>query len=105
MQHSPMIPANTSRGLAHSLLLGWMALFSVAAAAPLDLSLLPPPARQQVRFTEDIQPLLKERCYQCHGPEKQRNNFRLDRKADALKGGNDFTPAIILGKSAESPLI
>ena len=65
---------------------------------------LPAPAALPVDFSRDIQPVLAEHCYQCHGPEKQKNGLRLDSKAEALKGG-DSGPAIIPGKSAESRLI
>ncbi|MBI1924444.1 hypothetical protein HYR99_09350, partial [Candidatus Poribacteria bacterium] len=37
-------------------------------------------------FYRDIQPILADRCYRCHGPEQQRHGFRLDHKADALRG-------------------
>ena len=49
------------------------------------------PAQQtasRVDFERDVQPILRERCYGCHGPEQQMNGFRLDRRADALRGGS-----------------
>ena len=42
----------------------------------------------RVDFGRDVQPVLRERCYGCHGPEQQMNGFRLDRRADALRGGS-----------------
>lgn len=42
----------------------------------------------RVDFRRDVQPILRERCYACHGPEQQMNGFRLDRRADALRGGS-----------------
>lgn len=65
---------------------------------------LPPPAKQRIEFDRDVRPLLVKHCYSCHGPEKQRAGLRLDRKADALKGGDDGA-VIVSGKSAESTLI
>src|SRR5438445_3875145 len=56
-------------------------------------------------FARDIQPIFIKRCYECHGPDKQRNNLRLDRKADALKGGKSGKGLFTAGKSAESELI
>src|SRR5215470_3933176 len=73
-------------------------------AGPLDLSGLPPAAQKRVDFVQDIQPILAERCYSCHGPDKQENDLRWDRKASALKGGSSG-PVIIPGKSAESRMI
>ncbi len=42
----------------------------------------------RVDFRRDVQPILRNRCYGCHGPEQQMNGFRLDRRADALRGGS-----------------
>lgn len=57
-----------------------------------------------VDFATEIRPILERHCFKCHGPDKQRNNLRLDRKSDAFKGG-DSGPALVAGKSAESLLI
>ncbi len=40
-----------------------------------------------VDFQRDVQPILREHCIGCHGPELQMNGFRLDRRADAMRGG------------------
>src|SRR5262249_13177761 len=34
-----------------------------------------------------VQPIFRERCVGCHGPEMQMAGFRLDRRADAMRGG------------------
>ena len=75
------------------------------AAADVDVSKLPPAANRVVDFARDIQPIFTASCLVCHGPEKSRGGFRLDDKALALRGGENYAPAIIPGKSAESPLI
>ena len=54
-------------------------------------------------FDREIRPLLKERCVECHGPEKQKADLRLDAKPHAFKGGESGA-AIIAAKSADSPL-
>jgi mono/diheme cytochrome c family protein len=61
-------------------------------------------AERLVAFDKEIRPIFEARCLACHGPDKQRSGFRLDRKAAALKGG-DTGPAILPGKSGDSPLI
>ena len=66
-------------------------LSTTLAAAPVD-------------FVRDVQPLFKEHCYSCHGPNKQEAALRLDHKPSAMKGG-DFGTAILPGKSADSPLV
>ena len=73
-------------------------------AAASDTTKLPAPAGRQVDFVKDIQPILTNTCYECHGPEKQKGGLRLDQKAAALKGG-DSGPVLVAGKSAESLLI
>src|SRR5262245_8665453 len=73
---------------------------TVAAAE----GVLPPPASRAVDFKREIQPLFAERCYSCHGVDKQKGGLRLDRKIDALTGG-DSGKVIAPGKSAESLLI
>src|SRR5258706_8734543 len=75
-----------------------------AAITPDKIEKLPLATKAPVDFARDVQPLFVERCYKCHGSEKQKNGFRLDRKADALAGG-DSGPSILPGKSAESRLI
>ena len=66
---------------------------------------IPPAADKEVDFVKDIKPLFKDHCIKCHGPNKQRGDFRLDNKTDALKGGESFAPAIIPGSGADSPLV
>src|SRR5882672_1695341 len=56
-------------------------------------------------FTRDVQPVLESRCWSCHGAKLQMHGLRLDRRADALKGGGSGVPAIVPGKSAQSLLI
>ncbi len=57
-----------------------------------------------VDFVRDVRPILEKHCYECHGPEKQKNDYRLDIRSTALTGGEDHAPNIIARKSAESPL-
>ncbi len=41
----------------------------------------------KIDFARDVQPLFKAHCTTCHGPKKQNNGFRLDRRRDAMRGG------------------
>ena len=54
-------------------------------------------------FDREIRPLLQERCVECHGPEKQKADLRLDAKPHAFKGGESGA-AIVPTKSSASPL-
>ena len=48
----------------------------------------------KVDFGRDVQPLLRQNCYSCHGPTQQMNGFRLDRRRDAMRGGT-ASPGLI----------
>jgi hypothetical protein len=89
-------------------LAGWGLAFTTLTAAhaadPIDLSKLPPAAARQVDFVKDIQPILKEHCYSCHGEHKQKGGLRWDVKQLANKGG-DRGVEFVAGKSAESRMI
>ncbi len=61
-------------------------------------------AAAHVDFKRDIQPIFAEKCYSCHGTEKQKGGLRLDRRKDALQGG-DSGKVILPGKPGDSILI
>lgn len=81
-----------------------LVLIAGIIAGPAVAAELPAPSDRKVNFESDVRPLLVKHCYSCHGPDKQKGGLRLDRKADALKGGDDGA-VIVAGKSAESDLI
>jgi mono/diheme cytochrome c family protein len=68
------------------------------------LSALPAAPRAKVDFIRDVQPIFAQRCLTCHSEKQQMGGLRLDRKADALKGGKGGK-VIIAGNSADSRLI
>src|SRR5215216_1272474 len=80
--------------------------FVVAFAFPFAAAQvkLPPAASRKVDYKLDIQPLLAQKCYACHGPEVQQAGLRLDLRQNALRGG-DYGPVIKIGDSASSKLI
>ena len=79
-------------------------LFLRTAAAVAEPPTLPPATKKKVDFVADIKPLLTTHCHKCHGASKQEGGLRLDRRDEALNGG-DSGPAFVSGKSAESLLI
>jgi len=73
-------------------------------AEEIDSKNLPPATKIRVDFYRDIEPLLKEKCQSCHGPEQQLSGLRLDNRKAALAGGNSGI-VIKPGDSADSRLI
>src|SRR3954467_10912088 len=67
------------------------------------LLLLAPGAQAEPDYAKEIKPLLKSRCYACHGALKQKAGLRLDAVALMRKGGEsgniiDPAPALILDR-------
>lgn len=77
---------------------------------PLVLSLLASTASfaapAAVDFNRDVQPILSENCYQCHGPDKanRKGDLRLDVEKDAKAKHDDVTP-IIPKRSGDSDVM
>ena len=78
------------------------ALFLVAIAS-FSRAAAPAP----VSFDRDIQPILAENCYHCHGPDAphRKAGLRLDQRDDAFAGGKSELAAIVPGKPDASELI
>ncbi len=58
-----------------------------------------------VEFVRDIQPILAQHCWKCHGPDKQQGGLRLDVRESALKGGDSEEPAVVPLHAGQSRLI
>ncbi len=56
-------------------------------------------------FEDEVLPLLQDYCIDCHGPDKQKSGFRVDRRAYLLKGGDTGMSALIPGKPEKSYMI
>ncbi len=80
------------------------ALIVVAAASVVSIhsSAQAPSPPPKIDFVRDIQPIFRQNCYECHGPDKQMNGFRLDRRHVAFRGGT--LPVINPGSSGSSRL-
>ena len=55
-----------------------------------------------VDFEREIEPIFVEHCADCHGAETQKGQFRLDRLANLLRGGNSGEAAIVPGDAEGS---
>ena len=61
-------------------------------------------AEESVDYGTQIKPLLRERCYACHGVLKSESSLRVD-TVDFTRQGGDSGPAIVPGNSQQSLLI
>jgi mono/diheme cytochrome c family protein len=57
-------------------------------------------------FTLKVLPLLKEKCFACHGddPEKLKGELNMLTREGLLKGGENSTKVLVPGKAEESDL-
>jgi hypothetical protein len=63
------------------------------------------PSRDQLRFFEErVRPVLSNRCFRCHGEDKQKGELRLDSQAAVMQGGESGA-ALTPGNPDESLLI
>ncbi len=60
-------------------------------------------AADKIDFAKQILPILKDSCFKCHGPKKQKADLRLD-VPKAIMEGSDEGEVVIPGKAAESTL-
>ena len=65
---------------------------------------VPARAAQGVDYVREIKPILTARCFACHGALQQKSGLRLD-TVSSMKEGGDKGPAVVPGKSADSPLV
>jgi mono/diheme cytochrome c family protein len=82
----------------------FLAVLALAVPVRADTVVARPNARQVEFFEKHVRPVLAEKCWSCHGPQKQRGGLRLDSREGLLKGG-DSGPVVVAGQPEKSPLI
>src|SRR5688500_7223639 len=77
---------------------------AVTTAPPLRADDPKPDA--EATFALRVLPVLKAKCFACHGedPKNVKGSFDLTSRAALLTGGDSGKPGIVAGKSADSPL-
>ncbi len=82
--------------IARHRLSAWLCLALVSSTLSLR-------ADEQVDYLKQIKPVLRERCFACHGALKQEASLRLDTAALAIKGGE--SGAVIKPGDADASLL
>ncbi|MBI5758092.1 MAG: PSD1 domain-containing protein [Planctomycetales bacterium] len=79
---------------------GWRLLLVLLTAGPAA-------AADRVEFNRDIQPILADHCFPCHGRDEgtRKGGLRLDLLESALRGGDSEAAAIVPGRANKSELI
>jgi ankyrin repeat protein len=72
-------------------------LAAAASALVLGIAVQSAQSPARVDFGRDVQPIFRQQCYSCHGPTTHQAGFRLDRRADALRGGT----TTVIGRDSE----
>ena len=62
-------------------------------------------AEAAIDFEKDIQPILEENCWHCHGEDEQESGLRLDKRAMMLRGGDYGLPTLVPGHPEKSYLM
>lgn len=60
-------------------------------------------AQSPVDFEKSVAPILRDRCLDCHGPERPKAGLRLDLREELMKGAKG-SPVIQVGHAADSEL-
>ncbi len=63
------------------------------------------PAIAKVDFDRDVQPVLANRCFRCHGPDKAEAGLRLDLRDRAFAKLESGSHALVAGNVTESELL
>jgi uncharacterized membrane protein len=56
-------------------------------------------------YAEVIQPIFEKKCYPCHGPEKQKGDYRMDTIEGLFTAGESELDPIVKGVAVESYLV
>ena len=66
--------------------------------------LMPEPVQTTVSYTEDVYPILVDRCHKCHGGRKQRGEFSVASR-EGILAGSENGEVVRVGNSRRSRMI
>ena len=66
----------------------WLGVQAVLGCCAVVGLLAVPAAAPAPDFATEVHPILAERCYVCHGEQRDRGGLRLDSRAAILEGGD-----------------
>jgi len=70
-----------------------------------DLSArVPAAADREIDFVADVQPILREHCFECHSDATEEGGLNLAVKARAMQGG-EHGPVVVPGEAMQSTLL
>lgn len=79
-------------------------LFFAITVASADTNDATTVAEKEAYFETHVRPLLIKHCVECHGPDDQSGELRLDRRSSIEKGGGSG-PVVVPGQPLQSSLI
>src|SRR5262245_11715494 len=93
------VPCHRSSAVAPLYFLCWAVAVGIGNAAPAPVS-----------FNNQVQPILSEHCFPCHGPDSatrkpKKRPLRLDREQFAFEPRDDGKPVIVKGNLKASELV
>ncbi|HRV82422.1 MAG TPA: DUF1549 domain-containing protein, partial [Planctomycetota bacterium] len=59
----------------------------------------------ELDFERDVLPILREHCFDCHGPYRQKAGLRLDQRAAAMAGSSFGTDPVLVPGNRDASLL
>lgn len=82
-----------------------MAILTLACVVSSSLAKFAMANDRPVEFQSQVQPILREHCVDCHGPDDQNGGLRMDRSAGAMVPADSGRHAIVAGQPEASELL
>jgi mono/diheme cytochrome c family protein len=98
--------STTSTGRAVPVARFVLALLAATVGGPTVAVAADPKADAEAAFALRVLPVLKAKCFACHGADAAniKGGFDLGSRATLLRGGDSGKPGVVTGKAADSPL-